>query len=131
MDKVIQFLTENPTFYLATVDGDAPRVRPFGFVMNYKDKMYFCTSNQKNVYKQLKANPQFEVSTISKTGEWIRLRGKAVFDTNKETKQAALDAAPFLSSLYSVDDSKFEVFYVENAEAKFYNRTGISETINF
>lgn len=131
MDKVIQFLTENPTFYLATVEGDAPKVRPFGFVMNYNNKMYFCTSNQKKVYKQLKTNPQFEVSTTSKTGEWLRLRGRAVFDTNKETKKAALDSAPFLSSMYSADDPKFEVFYIENAEAKFYNRQGTSETINF
>lgn len=131
MDKVIQFLTENPTFYLATVDGNVPKVRPFGFVMNYNNKMYFCTGNQKNVYKQLKANPQFEVSTTSKTGEWLRLSGKAVFDTNKETKQAALNSAPFLSTLYGADDPKFEVFYIENAEAKFYNRQGISETINF
>ena len=131
MNEVLKFLTDNPTFYLATVDGDIPKVRPFGFVMDYKNKLYFCTSNQKNVFKQLKANPRFEVSTMSKEGEWLRLKGKAVFDTNKQSKQAALDFAPFLSSLYSVDDPIFEVFYIEDAEGTFYNRSGVYKTTNF
>lgn len=131
MEEVLKFLTDNPTFYLATVEGHIPKVRPFGFVMNYKDKLYFCTSNQKNVYKQLRVNPHFEVSTTSQEGEWLRLKGKAVFDTNKQSKQAALDSAPFLSTLYSVDDPKFEVFYIEDAVATFYNHKGVSRTINF
>jgi len=131
MTEVLKFLTENPTFYLATVDGDIPKVRPFGFVMNYQDKLYFCTSNQKNVFKQLKANPHFEVSTTSKAGEWLRLKGKAVFNTNKGTRQAALDAAPFLSRMYSIDDSIFELFYIESAEAVFYNMKGEAKTIKF
>jgi len=131
MNEVFKFLKENPIFYLATVEGDVPKVRPFGFVMNYQEKLYFCTSNQKNVYKQLKANPNFEVSTTSKEGDWLRLKGKAVFDINKQSKQAALDVAPFLSKLYSVDDPNFETFYIEKAEATFYNMKGISKTIKF
>ncbi len=131
MNEVLKFLTDNPTFYLATVDGNIPKVRPFGFVMNYEDKLHFCTSNQKDVYKQLKANPQFEVSTTSKDGEWLRLKGKAVFNTNKQSKQAAFNSAPFLSNMYSVDDSIFEVFYIENAEAIFHNMKGSSRTIKF
>jgi len=99
--------------------------------MNYKGKLYFCTSNQKNVYKQLKVNPQFEVSTTSQEGEWLRLKGKAIFDTNNQSKQAALDVAPFLSTMYSVDDPKFEVFYIQDAEAVFYNHKGLSKTIKF
>jgi uncharacterized pyridoxamine 5'-phosphate oxidase family protein len=131
MDEVLTFLKNNSTFYLATVDGDIPKVRPFGFVMNYQEKLYFATSNQKDVYKQLKVNPRFEVSTTSQTGEWLRLKGKAVFNTNKESKQAALDAAPFLSNMYSVDDSIFELFYIENAEATFQSMQGGSKTIKF
>jgi len=131
MEEVLKFLTDNPTFYLATVEGNMPKVRPFGFVMNYKGKLYFCTSNQKNVYKQLKVNPQFEVSTTSQEGEWLRLKGKAIFDTNNQSKQAALDVAPFLSTMYSVDDPKFEVFYIQDAEAVFYNHKGLSKTIKF
>jgi uncharacterized pyridoxamine 5'-phosphate oxidase family protein len=131
MNEVLKFLADNPTFYLATVDGDNPKVRPFGFVMNYQDKLHFCTSNQKDVYKQLKANPHLEVSTASQTGEWLRLKGKAVFNTNKESKKAALDTAPFLSKMYSVDDSIFELFYIENAEATIQDMKGGSKTIKF
>lgn len=131
MNEVLQFLTENPTFYLATVEGTTPKVRPFGFVMNYQDKLYFCTSNKKNVYKQLTQNPYFEVSATSKSHEWIRLKGKAVFHSTKETKQAALTAAPFLSNMYSVDDPSFELFYIEEAEANFFNMKGVAKSIKF
>lgn len=131
MDEVFQFLQDNPTFYLATVEGNTPKVRPFGFVMKYEDKLHFCTGNSKNVYKQLQANPQMEISTTSKEGEWLRLKGTAVFNTSRQSKQAALDAAPFLSSLYSVDDSIFEVFYIKDAEAVFYNMKGGARSIKF
>ncbi|CUH97282.1 hypothetical protein P22_3409 [Propionispora sp. 2/2-37] len=130
MDEVLRFLTDNSTFYLATVEGKFPRVRPFGFVMKYKERLYFCTNNQKKVYRQLQENPYFEVSTSDKNGEWLRLNGKAVFDTNPQTKQAALEAAPFLKNMYSVDDNVFELFYIENAEASFFNMKG-SRTVTF
>lgn len=129
MNEILKFLTDNPIFYIATVDGNIPKVRPFGFVMDFEGKLYFGTNNQKPVYKQLKANPHFEVSTTSKTGEWLRLKGKAVFNTNRKTKQAALDAMPRLSQMYSVDDSIFEVFYIEEAEATFNEMKGSSRTI--
>ncbi len=131
MDEVLKFLKDNQTFYLATVDGTVPKVRPFGFVMNYEGKLYFGTNNQKNVYKQLKANPYCEMSTTSSTGEWLRLKGEAVFNTNKASKQAALASAPALSRMYNVDDSIFEVFYIKNAEATFSNMKGESRTIKF
>jgi uncharacterized pyridoxamine 5'-phosphate oxidase family protein len=129
MNEVLQFLTDNPVFYIATVDGDLPKVRPFGFVMDFEGKLYFGTNNQKEVYKQLQANPHFEISTTSKTGEWLRLKGEAVFNTTRKTKQAALDARPTLSKMYSVDDAVFEVFYAKNAEATFRDMKGASRTI--
>ena len=131
MDEVLNFLKDNQPFYIATVDGNMPKVRPFGFMMNYEGKLYFCTSNQKDVYKQLKANPHFEISAATQTGEWLRLKGEAVFNTNKQSKQAALNAAPFLSKMYSVDDSVFEVFYIQNAEAVFCNMKGERKIIQF
>ncbi len=129
MNEVLQFLTENPTFYLATVDGNTPKVRPFGFVMNYDGKLCFCTNNQKDVYKQLKTNPKFEVCTASKTGEWMRLLGKAVFITSRETKKAALDTAPSLRKIYSEDDTIYEIFYADEAEATFYSMGGTPRTV--
>jgi len=130
MDEVLKFLTDDPSvFYIATIDGDMPRVRPFGFAMIHEGKLCFCTSNQKKVYKQLKANPNFEISKTAKDGEWLRLNGKAVFNTTKQSKQAALEAMPMLGKMYSVDDSIFEIFYIENAEATFCNMKGASRTI--
>jgi uncharacterized pyridoxamine 5'-phosphate oxidase family protein len=129
MNEVLQFLKENPIFYIATVDGDTPKVRPFGFVMEYDGKLCFCTNNQKNVYRQLKTNPKFEISTTSKDGKWLRLKGKAVFITNRESKKAALDASPSLGRMYSVDDSIFEVFCADEGEATFSDMKGESRTL--
>lgn len=131
MDEVFEFLSQNPVFYLATVEGETPKVRPFGFVMKYEGKLCFCTNNKKDVYRQLKANPQFEICTVSKTGEWLRLKGNAVFITTRESKQAALNASPSLGMMYSADDSIFEVFCAADAEATFLGMNGASRTVKF
>ena len=119
MNEVLEFLTTNPTFYLATIDGDQPRVRPFGAVMKYEDKLYFGTNNTKPVSKQLLANPKVEISTTSPKGEWIRLTGNAVIDSRREAKVAMLEAVPSLKNMYSSDDDIFEVFYLTDAVAVF------------
>ena len=129
MDEILQFLKENATFYLATVEGSNPKVRPFGFVMEYQGKLCFCTNNQKDVYEQLKVNPKFEISTTAKTGEWIRLSGKATFITTEDAKRAVLKEMPSLERLYSIDDPSFEVFYADEAEATFHNIKGEPRTI--
>jgi uncharacterized pyridoxamine 5'-phosphate oxidase family protein len=131
MNEVLKFLTDNQVFYLTTVDGNTPKVRPFGFVMEFGGKLCFCTNNQKNVYRQMKSNPKIEIAVTSKTGEWLRLAGEAVFLTSQESKKAALDAMPSLGKMYRVDDSIFEIFSVENAEAIFYNSNGTSRTVKF
>lgn len=129
MNEVLEFLLENRIVYLATVDGNIPKVRPVGFVTELEGKLYFSTSNQKNVYKQLKANPNFEVSIISQTGDWLRLQGKAVFNTTRQTRQAALDAVPAFSKMYSIDDDIFELFYIEDGVAIFNDTKGSSRTV--
>ena len=119
MNEVLDFLTSNSTFYLATIDGDQARVRPFGAVMKFEDKLYFGTSNTKPVSKQLVANPKVEISTTSPKGEWIRLSGTAVLDSRHDTKEAMLNALPSLKKMYSPDDDIFEVFYLTDAVAVF------------
>ena len=119
MNEVLEFLTSNPTFYLATIDGDQPRVRPFGAVMKYEDKLYFGTNNTKPVFNQLSENPKVEISTTSPKGEWIRLSGNAVVDSRLEVKTAMLEAMPSLKNMYSPDDNIFEVFYLTDAVAVF------------
>lgn len=130
MNEVLEFLTQNPTFYIATIDGDQARVRPFGAVMEYEGKLYFGTNNTKPVFKQLTANPKVEISTTSQKGEWIRLTGKAVVDSRKEVKVAMLEAMPSLKNMYKADDDIFEVFYLADAVAVFNSFSGKSKTIN-
>ena len=129
MNEIFQFLNDNNTFYLATVEGSTPKVRPFGFVMEYKCKLCFCTNNNKDVYNQLKANPNFEISSTSKTFEWMRLKGKATFITTEDSKRAVLDASPHLEQIYSMDDPTFEVFCANEAEAVFYNMNGETRVV--
>lgn len=124
MKEVLKFLTDNGPFYIATVAGDKPKVRPFGFVMEHEGKLWFCTNNKKDVYKQLIANPYFEVSTTSPEGRWIRLKGKAVFNTTPAIKAKALEVSPRLANIYSVEDQLFELFYIEEGEATFNSMGG-------
>jgi len=128
MNEILKFIKNANIFYIATIDGDKPRVRPFAFAMEYQGKLYFCTSNQKDVYRQLTSNPWFEASTMSKDGQWMRLQGKAVFDSNKDAKANAFEIQPGLEKIYNNPDL-FEVFYVEQGEATFYNMKGESRTI--
>lgn len=130
MNEVLEFLLNNPTFYIATMDGDQPRVRPFGAVMKFEDKLYFTTNNTKPVFKQLVANSKVEISTTSPKGEWIRLTGKAVVDSRREVKEAMLEAAPMLKNMYSVDDNIFELFYLTDAVATFSSFTSAPKTIS-
>ena len=117
MKEVLEFLKQCGVYYLATVEGDQPRVRPFGAQCEFEGKLYLTTSNTKSVYAQMKANKKIEISGMSPDGRWIRLTAEAVFDGRREARQAMLDANPSLSPMYSLDDGKFEVFYLQNATA--------------
>ena len=129
MSEIVKFISEAGTFYIATVDGNEPKVRPFGLVIEHEGKIYFCTSNQKNIYKQLQVNPNFEVSTTAKDNRWIRLKGKAVFDNNLTVKAKAFEIMPHLKDIYnSMDNPAFEVFYVSEGEAIIYSFNGETKT---
>ena len=128
IDEVLGFLTESQPFYVATVDGDTPRVRPFGFVMIYEGKLIFACNNQMNVYKQLKANPKFEISVTNKSYQWIRIQGKANFITSRETKETLVGLAPNLRNLSSEIDG-IVIFSADEAEATFYSFTGAPRTV--
>lgn len=119
--RVIEFLQKNPIFYVATIDGDQPRVRPFGVVFEWDGKMYFTTGRGKPVYNQMQINPKIEISTTSAAGtEWIRLSGKAVYDNNMEAKKKAFEIYPAFDQLYqSADNPDFQVFYLTDGEGEF------------
>lgn len=130
MNEVLNFFNECGVFFVSTVDGDQPRVRPFSFVMEYEGKLCFATSNKKPVYAQLMQNPNVEISASSKDARWLRLTGKAVFCTSKESKTKALEVMPMLKQMYSPDDNIFEIFYLENAVANCYSLQGDSKSIS-
>ena len=130
MERIISFLKEADTYYLATVEGDQPRVRPFGTAHIFEGKLYIQTGKVKNVSKQIHANPKVEICAY-KNGEWLRIAGELIEDDRKEPKQSMLDAYPSLKKMYSADDENTEVFYFKNVTATFYSFTHEKETVNF
>ncbi len=130
LEKVVEFLKGAGTYYLATVDGDQPRVRPFGTAHIFEGRLYIQTGKVKDVSKQLHANPKAELSAF-KDGVWIRVSGEFVPDDRREAKTSMLDAYPDLRNMYSEDDGNTEVFYLTNATATFSSFTAAPETYTF
>ena len=125
MNRVVTFLQENPVQYLATVgrDGKA-KCRPFMFALERDGKLWFCTNNQKEVYKDMQENPYVEISVSSPEYAWIRLSGKVVFENNMEVKQGCMEN-PIVKSQYDTEDNPiFEVFYLEDAHGVIADFSG-------
>lgn len=130
MERVEKFLKEAETYYLATVEGDQPRVRPFGTAHIFEGKLYIQTGKVKKVSKQIHANPKVEICAF-KNGEWLRVAGELVEDDRREARQSMLDAYPSLQKMYSADDGNTEVFYFKNATATFSSFTHDPEVVKF
>ena len=130
MEKVAKFLKEAGTYFLATVDGDQPRVRPFGTINIFDGKLYIQTGKVKAVSKQLHTNPKAEICAF-KDGTWLRVPGELIEDDRREARESMLNAYPDLRNMYSEDDGNTEVFYIKNATATFSSFTAAPETIEF
>lgn len=130
MERVYNFLKEAGTYYLATVEGDQPRVRPFGTILLYEGRLYIQTGKSKKVSRQLAANPKAEICAY-KDGEWLRVSGTLVEDDRREVKTAMLDEYPNLRGAYSEDDGNTQVWYLERATATFCSFTREPETTTF
>ena len=130
MERVLKFLKEAGTYYLATVDGDCPRVRPFGTIEIFEGKLYIQTGKSKDVSKQIAANPNVEICAF-KDGSWIRVSGRLVRDDRREAKKHMLDNYPDLRAMYSEDDDNTEVLYFDGGKATFSSFTSAPETIEF
>ena len=130
MKEVYDYLKEAGVFYLATIDNDKPRVRPFGAVNIYNDKLYLITGKSKNVSKQIEKNNNVEISTM-KEGTWIRIETKLVRDESIEAKESMLEANPNLRSMYNSSDDNMEVLYLENAKATISSFTNEPKIIEF
>lgn len=130
MDQVEKFLKEAQTYYLATVEGDQPRVRPFGTAHIFEGKLYIQTGKIKDVSKQLHQNPKAEICAF-KNGEWLRVSGELIEDDRIEARQSMLDAYPSLQKMYQADDGNTEVFYFKDATAIFSSFTHEPQIIKF
>ncbi len=129
VEKVIQFLDEAQTYYLATVEGDQPRVRPFGTALLHQGRLYIQTGKVKNVSRQLAANPKAEICAF-KGGQWLRVAGELVTDESREVKVAMLEKMPALKAMYNPDDNNMQMLYFRNASATFCSFTEAPETFS-
>ncbi|MCC8098233.1 MAG: pyridoxamine 5'-phosphate oxidase family protein [Eubacterium sp.] len=131
MKRVYDFLKEAETYYLATVEGDQPRVRPFGTVNIFEDKLYIQTGKGKSVAKQIEKNPKAEICAM-KGGEWIRVSGTLTEDDRVEAQEAMLEAYPNLRNMYTTGaEGNTIVYYLKDAEAVIYSFTNDPVVIKF
>ncbi|MDO4889794.1 MAG: pyridoxamine 5'-phosphate oxidase family protein [Coriobacteriaceae bacterium] len=131
MQEVYDFLKEAQTYFLATADGDQPRVRAFGTIDLFEGRLYIQTGKAKDVYKQLVANPKFELCA-TKGLDWVRVTGSLVPDDRVEPKKHMLDAYPDLRAMYDENDGNTIVLYMKDATATFASLTGAApRTVTF
>ena len=130
IERVCNFLDEVHTYYLATVEGDQPRVRAFGTALLYNGRLYIQTGKVKEVSKQISVNPKVEICAF-KDGKWLRIAGELVNDDARDVKVAMLEKMPSLKAMYDPDDGNMQMLYFKNATATFSSFTSAPETINF
>lgn len=130
MNEVFEFLKACGTYYLATVEGNQPRVRPFGTIDCFEGKLYIQTGKVKSVSKQMKENPKIEISGMA-NGKWIRLEAEAVLDERIEAQEHMLEYYPSLQRMYRAGDGNTEVFYLKNVTAKICSFTEPEEIYKF
>ncbi len=131
MNEVYEFLKECGVYYLATVEGDQPRVRPFGTIDLFENKLYIQTGKVKAVAQQMIANPKVEISAMAQDGRWIRIAAEAVLDDDIKAQEHMLEAYPNLKAMYKAGDGNTAVYYLQNAVAQICSFTEASRCIEF
>ena len=131
MEEIKNFIKECGAYFLATVDGDQPRVRPFGTIEIFEGKLYIQTGKSKNVSKQIQANGKVEICAMNKAGKWLRVAGTLVRDDRREPKVHMLENYPELKAMYSAEDPNTEVLYFKDATATFYSFGAAPRTVKF
>ena len=130
MDEVYDFLKKADTYYLATVEGDQPHVRPFGTIMKFDGKLYIQTGRSKDVSKQIAANPKVEICAFFE-GTWVRIKATLVDDPSTEAQEQLLAEYPMLADLYQVNDGNNQVLYMKDATATFSSFAAPPSTVTF
>ena len=132
MEEVVKFLKEAGAYFLATVDGDQPRVRPFGTANIFEGKLYIQTGKSKDCSKQIQKNGKVEICAMNKAGnEWVRVAGTLVRDDRREPKVDMLEHYPELKAMYSPDDDTTETLYFKDATATFYSFASAPRSVKF
>ena len=121
MNKIVEELKKVKVFYIATIEGDKPKVRPFSSVAEFEGHAYLCTGNQKDIYKQIKENPNIELSGMYDGGTWLRVSAALVEDNRIEAQQAILDDPTGPSQLYKAGDGRFATFKLTDIKAFKFN----------
>lgn len=130
MQRVYDFLKKAETYYLATIDGDQPRVRPFGTIHAFEGRLYIQTGKAKPVSRQIAANPKVELCAFQ-DGVWLRVACELVEDDRQEARKAMLDAYPDLRAMYDENDGNTQVFYMQNATATISSFSSAPVVIRF
>jgi len=130
MKEVYDFLKKAGVYYLATAEGDQPRVRPFGTIDMFDNKLYIQTGLRKDVAKQLAKNPKAEICAFME-GKWIRVRADLILDDRREARKHMLDAYPDLRAMYNEDDGNTAVYFLKNATATILSFTEPPKVIKF
>lgn len=130
MKEVFDFLKKAGVYYLATAEGDQPRVRPFGTIDMFENRLYIQTGLRKDVAKQLEKNPKAEICAFME-GKWIRVRADLILDDRREARKHMLDAYPDLRAMYNEDDGNTAVYYLKDATATFSSFTEAPRVIRF
>jgi len=131
MNEAVEFLKGCGTFYVATCEGDQPRVRPFGALDVFEDKLYIVTNNRKKVYAQLLADPKLELCAMNSDGRWIRVAAQTVVDHRPEAREHMLESNPGLKRMYAADDGLMEVAYLKDVVATIESFGGTPQVIRF
>ena len=132
MQEVYTFLQQCQTYFLATMEGDQPRVRPFGTIHLFEGRLYIQTGKSKPVSRQMMANPKIELCAMTADGQqWLRVSATAVEDDRVEARQSMLDAYPSLQSMYAADDGNTQVCSLTDATATFSSFTQAPRTVHF
>lgn len=130
MSKINDFLNETGVFFLATADGDQPKLRPLGMHMEMDGKLLFGIGDFKAVYRQLKENPKCEIAAVKPDGYWLRYTGTAVFEEDPKYAEAALEAVPHLRKIYNEESgNRMMIFRLENATAVKIHIMGEGENL--
>lgn len=128
MKSAFTFLKKAVVFYVATIEGDQPKLRPFGIIANFKDRLYICTKDDKDCFREMEKNPKIEIAAMF--GEdWIRVTGKVVRDFDQKAKEAVLEQNPHVQAIYSASDPHFAVLYFQKAHADIYRSIGKIEAV--